>query len=353
MNKRIFPILILILALMLPIGVSATEPAPQQEKRMVGYYEIESIPESWNPLEELTAEAQLLLSLTADRLYILSNDGSTLAPSLAAELPVDVTAEFAGTCGIPAGATRGFAFRIQPDPAARWEDGEAVTAADLVFTINQLIDRKALNLNLANLEGFYGESEKPTETVISLREAGFLTAEEAVSAGFSALYVDTSGFWGLNSGWVSISDRTRLKDTAIPSGITEMYISGAYLYDRYLRSGASLSHYQAEFLGISAQPAYVQREDIGLIEEKDGFVLILQEPTTAGALALKLTELIPLRESKFASNYGTSAATYCASGPWKIASVADGMMELVPNGYYHGKIPGIEADLIHLKVIGT
>lgn len=351
MNKRIFPILILILALMLPIGVSATEPG--QEKQMVGYYEIESIPERWNPLEELTPEARLLLSLTADRLYILSPDGSTLAPSLAAQLPVDVTAEFAGTCGIPAGAERGFAFRIQPDPAARWEDGEAVTAADLVFTINQLIDRKALNLNLANLEGFYAEFEKPTDTVISLREAGFLTAEEAVSAGFSALYVDTEGFWGLNSGWVSVSDRTRLKDTAIPSGITEMYISGAYLYDRYLKSGASLSHYQAEFLGISAEPAYVQREDIGLIGEKDSFVLILEEPTTAEALALKLTELIPLRESKFASNYGTSAATYCASGPWKIASVADGMMELVPNGHYHGKIPGIEADLIHLKVIGT
>lgn len=353
MNKRIFPILILILALMLPIGVSATEPTAAPEKRIEGYYEIDSIPETWNPLEELTAAGELLLSLTADRLYFLSKDGSTLTPSLAAELPLDVTEEFAGTFNIPEGAKRGFAFRIQPDPAARWEDGAAVTAADLVFTLNQLIDRKALNFGLANLEGFYAEAEKPTETVIPLREAGFLTAEEAVSAGFSALYVDTNGFWGLNSGWVGISDRTRLKDTAIPSGITEMYISGAYLYDRYLRSGASLSHYQAEFLGISAEPAYIQREDIGLIEENGSLVLILEEPTTAEALALKLAELTPVRESKFASNYGTSAATYCASGPWKIGSIAEGVLELVPNEHYHGKFPGIEADLIHLKVIGT
>lgn len=351
MNKRIFPILILILALMLPIGVSATEPQP--EKRIEGYYEIEAIPESWNPLEELTPEAQLLLSLTADRLYILSNDGSTLTPSLAAELPQDVTAEFAGTFGIPGGAKRGYAFRVTPDTAARWEDGAAITSGDLVFTVNQLIDRNALGIGLANLEEYYAGAEQPAGDVISLRDAGFATLEEAQAAGHTAFYVDTEVFWGLSSGWVSVSDRTRLKDTAIPSGITEMYISGAYLYDRYLRSGATLSHYQGEFLGISAEPAYVQREDIGLIEEGGSLVLILEEPTTAEVLALKLAELIPLRESKFAGNYGTSAATYCASGPWKIAAVADGVMELVPNEYHHGKIPGIQADLIHLKEIGT
>lgn len=354
MNKRIFPILILILALMLPIGVSATEPAPQQEKRIEGYYEIESVPGSWNPMEELTGEAELLLSLTADRLYLLSPDGKTLTASLAAGLPQDVTGEFAGSYEIPSEAARGYAFRISVEPTARWEDGTPVTAGDLVFTLNQHIDRDTLGIDLANLQAFRSGSEKPGQEIISLRDAGFSGVEEAKAAGHTAFYVDTETFWGLTSGWVSIHDRTRLKDTAIPSGITEMYISGAYLYDRYLRSGTSQSRYQADFLGVSPEPTHVQREDIGLIEENDSsFVLLLDNPTTAEALALKLSAFVPLRESKFASNYATSPATYSSCGPWRIAAVAEDTVELVPNEFYHGKTAGIEADQIDLKVIGT
>lgn len=353
MNKRIFPILILILALMLPIGVSATE-SNVPEKRIEGYYEIESIPGSWNPMGEPTEEAQLLLSLTADRLYVLSADGKTLTASLAADLPQDVTAEFAGNYGIDENSSRGYAFRIVLDANARWEDGTPVTAGDLVFTLNQHIDRDTLGMELANLQAFRSGAEKPDGEIISLRDAGFSSIEAAERAGYTAFYVDTEVFWGLTSGWVSINDRTRLKDSAIPSGITEMYISGAYLYDRYLRSGSPLSRYQAEFVGISASSELVQREDIGLIAEHDSsFVLILEVPTTAEALALKLSSFIPLRESKFAADYATSTATYCSSGRWRIAAVTENTVELVPNEFYHGKTAGIEADRIYLKVIGT
>ena len=353
MNKRLFPILILILALMLPMGVSATETAGQ-EKRIEGYYEINAIPGSWNPLEECTPEAELLLSLTADRLYQLSADGKTLTASLAAELPRDVTAEFAGSYGIPTNAERGYAFRITVEPTACWEDGTAITAGDLVFTLNQLIDRQILDIPLANLEAFRTGAEKPNGEIVPLRDAGFSSLEGAEGAGYTCFYVDTGKFWGLDSGWVSITDRTRLKDTAIPSGITEMYISGAYLYDRYLRSGASLSHYQAEFVGICPSSELVRREDIGLAAENEGsFLLILDTPTTAEGLALKLGEMIPLRESKFAANYATSPATYWASGFWRIASVTAEAVELVPNEHYHGKQAGIEADRIYLKMIGT
>jgi ABC-type transport system substrate-binding protein len=352
MNKRIFPILILILALMLPVCVSATETAGQ-EKRIEGYYEIETLPGSWNPTAELTPEAELLLSLTADRLYLLSADGKELTASLAAGLPADVTAEFAGSYGIPATAERGYAFRIMPESTARWEDGAAVTAEDLVFTLNQLIDLQQLELPLANLEAFRSGAEKPSGDVISLREGGFSSVEAAEGAGYTGFYVDTGKFWGLDTGWVSIHDRTRLKDAAIPSGITEMYISGAYLYDRYLRSGASLSHYQDDFIGICPSSDLVRREDIGLICETGSFLLILQTPTTAEALALELAAVIPLRQDMYAANYATSSTTYCSSGPWRIASVTAEAVELVPNEYYHGKNAVIEADRIYLKMIGT
>ncbi len=353
MKKTILSALILVLALMLPLAVSATEHTAQ-DKRIEGYYNVDSLPNSWNPLEDGGETADLILSLTADRLYHLSSDGKTLTPSLAVELPWDVTAEYAGTFGIPEGAVRGYAFCIELEPQARWEDGKTITADDLLFTIHQLIDRNALGIALANLGGYYAQAEKPGDRVISLEEAGFTSREEAEEAGHTAFYVDTDRFWGLSSGWVSIQDRTRLKDTAIPSGITEMYVSGAYLYQRYLHSGARLSYLQPEFLGISAEPAWVEREDLGLIRlDESRFLMILENPTTAEFLALKLSRLIPLRESKFADNYATSAATYCSSGPWRIASVKDGMMELLPNEYHLGKTAGIQADLIRLVEIGS
>lgn len=353
MKKNILPVLLLILALLLPIGVSAAE-STQAPSRTEAFYNISSIPASWNPTGEISGEAELILNLTADRLYYLSADGQSLIPSLAAELPQDVTADYAGSYGIPQDAARGYAFQITLSPEARWENGNAVTAGDLLLTIHEHIDGRTLRLDLAGLTAFYEGWQKETEEIISLKDAGFSSRKEAEEQGHTAFYVDTSRFWGLDSGWVSISDRTRLKDAAIPSGVTEMYVSGAYLYSRYLTDDAELSRYQSRFLGVSAVPAYVTREDIGIFAPDDAtLVLILESPTTAEALALKLRDLIPVPQSKYADNYATSPATYTSCGPYRILSVNDGVMELAPNPHYGGKNPVFRADLLRLTEIGT
>lgn len=353
MKKNILPVLLLILALLLPLGVSAAETMPP-DSRTEAFYNISAIPFSWNPTGEISGEAELILNLTADRLYYLSADGQTLIPSLAAELPQDVTAEFAGSYGIPQGAARGYAFRIDLFPEARWENGASVTAADFLMSVQERIDSRMLGLALAGLTDFYEGREKVTDGIISLKDAGFSSRKEAEEQGHTAFYVDTSRFWGLDSGWVSISDRTRLKDAAIPSGVTEMYVSGAYLYSRYLADDAALSRYQSRFLGVSAEPAYVTREDIGIFAPDDvTLILILETPTTAEALALKLRDLIPVPRSKFAENYATSPSTYTACGPYRIVSVKDGVMELAPNPHYAGQNPVFRADVLRLTEIGA
>lgn len=345
MKKRKLLALILVFALALPVAVSAAE----LPKRIEAVHQMKSLPESWNPLAELSAEAELILSLTTDRLYVLSPDGQTLTPSLAAEMPEDVTAAYAGSYSIPDGSLRGYAFRIELEPEAAWEDGAPITADDHLFTIHQLIDAHMLGLDLANLSSFYENVEKTTDNIVSLVEAGFGSVEEAREAGRTEFYVDTSHFWGLDTGWKSISDRERLKDAAIPSGITEMYVSGAYLYDRYLRTGASQSVFQTEFVGVSAEAAYVTREDIGLIrEDAHSLVLILEEPVTAGTLALKLSGLTLLREDLFGEDYATSAATYSACGPYRIVSAENGEILLEPNPHWLGRTETVEADIIRL-----
>ena len=346
MNRKILPILLLILALALPMAAAATE-----ETRIEAYYHMDSLPECWDPTERRTKETDLILQLTADRLYNLSPDGSSLIPSLASDLPQDVTAEYAGSYGIPQSASRGYAFLVTISPYARWENGNPITSGDYLTAINRHIDERTLGVELYNLSNYYEGAEKAPEQIISLSQAGFSSMTEAMEQGYTAFYVDTTRFWGLDSGWVSIHDRTRLKDAAIPSGITEMYVSGAYLYSRYLTAGASI---QSRYLGIAQEYAPVTREDIGLLAPDDSsFLLILQRPTTGEALALKLLDLIPVPQNKYAGNYATSPATYLSCGPFRIVSIKDGVMELVPNSNYGGTAPQFQADVIRLLEIGT
>lgn len=346
MKKRVLPVLILLLCLLLPVMAAAAESdAPRTE----ALHELGTIPGCWSPLAEQTPETELILNLTADRLYDLSADGAALLPSMAAALPRDVTAQYAGSFGIPSGAQRGYAFAIDLEPEARWEDGTLITAEDWLFTLNVWIDQGAPGLDLANLEDFYCRNQKATENVVSLMDAGFSSVEEAEAAGYTLFYVDTAHFWGLNDGWRSVSDGTRLKDSAIPSGVTEMYVSGAYLYDRYLRTGASQSVFQTEFVGISAEPEFVTLADVGMVQEDiHRFVLILENPTTATTLALQLRNLTLLRRSLFGADYATSPKTYSATGPYRIVSMDAREMVLEPNPHWLGKTDAPEAELIRL-----
>lgn len=332
--------LALILALTLPVAAQELPP------KVHGIYELDALPESWNPLEELTAEGELLLELTMDRLYLLSPDGQTLTPSLAENLPEDVSAQY--------GLADSLAYRIALRPGSCWEDGDPITADDLIFAIHRLIDCNVLGLNLSGLQDYYYAREKVSSDIVSLDEAGFATVEEAESAGHSRFYVDVGHFWGLDAGWVSADDRTRIRDEAIPTGITEMYVSGAYLYDRYLQPGASQSFFQSRFVGVARNAALTERGDIGIIRESgSSLVLIFDSPVSARYLALKLSRLPILPEKLYADNYGTSQASYRACGPYRIASVSDSGIVLVPNVRYQGAITGFEAEQIILKRIGT
>lgn len=342
--------LILILALLLPAAVSATGSDAALNPRIEASRNMESMPDHWNPMKDLSDEAQLILDLTASGLYSLSSDGKALVPNLAEAMPEDATAEFTGTYGIPAGATRGYAFRIGLDPEARWEDGSPVTSRDFAFTFRQLIENKAFPLELAMVQEYYSGAQKGTGDIVSLRDAGFGSVEEAENAGYSLFYVDTGRFWGLDAGWVSVGDYTRLKDSAIPSGVTEMYVSGAYLYDRYLRTGSETDRFQQQFVGICSGTERVTREDIGLIEEEGSLVLILRRPAAAEYVALQLSTLLPVRESIYADNYATSAKSYRSCGPYRILSATEEAILLEPNPYWTGKTQVFRADLIRLEI---
>ncbi len=74
--------------------------------------------------------------------------GYTIIPEMAASLPVDVTEQVKAEhpeFGIPESATAGFAYTIDLNPDAVWEDGTPINADTYVESMKRLLDSKLLN----------------------------------------------------------------------------------------------------------------------------------------------------------------------------------------------------------------
>jgi ABC-type transport system substrate-binding protein len=337
--KRFMALLCLLL-MILALPVSATEPAatemPVLSPRIVGVWNLSGLPDNWNPLEVRNGDQEAILSLTAEPLYRLGYDGS-VESAQAAALPVDVTAEFAGTYEIPEYAGRGYAFAIELRAGAFWEDGKALTAADWSYTVEMLLAKEKFPLALANHRAFLRGDTHPAQKIVSLMDAGFDSVAQAQEAGIRDFYVDTTYFWGLDTGWRRTTDRTRLFDAAIPSGCEEMYVTAAYLYRQYLSDTGSENMFQSEFVGIPVESGEaLTMDDVGLLVQDNRLILILQEPATATHVALALSGLYPVPQGTDAGQYG-SASAYRSCGPYRIESMTNTEIILVPNPHWTGE----------------
>ena len=317
------------LAMVLSLVLLALPVAAAEEVAMPPIYvavaNLPGIPENWDPLGAESAGKQELLELISEPLFRLEE--GVPVPAQAAQLPVDVTAEFAGTYNIPVNAARGYAFAITLREGAAWETGDPVTVADWYFVMEELLKRDIFPLELANYWAYLRGDTLPAEEIVSLRDAGFSSAMEAEAAGYSDFYVETETFWGLDGGgWYRITDKTRLFDSSIPSGCEEMFVTPAYLYRRYLADGP-LSIFQTEFVGIPAvEGQKLTWDQIGLVAEEERLVLILQEPSTPEFVALSLMGLYPVEAGSYD---GTAAVPAC--GRYRVTEVTETEILLEPN----------------------
>lgn len=74
--------------------------------------------------------------------------GYKIIPEMATSFPVDVTEKVKAEhpeFGIPESATKGFAYTIDLNPNAVWENGEKITADDYVYSMKRLLDPELLN----------------------------------------------------------------------------------------------------------------------------------------------------------------------------------------------------------------
>ncbi len=102
----------------------------------------------WSTHTWETADDRAILDYISSEFYTfkLNSDrtGWSIIPVLAADYPVDVTADYVGKYGINAGE-KGKAWKIAIDPAACWEDGTPIDAQYLLYSYKELLNPKMLN----------------------------------------------------------------------------------------------------------------------------------------------------------------------------------------------------------------
>lgn len=263
-------------------------------------------------------EEEAIRNLTTPGLYDIA-DGAVVAKT--AQLPVDVTADYRGSYGIPEDADRGYAFRILLNDAF-WNDGSALTAQDFYSAIEQQPEQYRWIAGVTELcQGW----ERESTNIISLKEAEFSCVEDAKNQGYHRFYVNTGEFWGLDTPWVSASSRERLRDEAMLSGALEGFVTGAYLYASYLAEGRDYAYWQADYVGITAEPENrMTMDDVGiLVTGEKSLVIVTAQPTTGTVLAGKLMDLLPAGDGAY--------------GPYYVRSVSDAAIVLEENPFWPGE----------------
>lgn len=118
---------------------------------------------NWNPHTYQTADDAYPVDTARIRIglyYLIFNDelhpvegkepftGYVVLPEMAASLPVDVTEQVKAEhpeFGIPEDMTSGYAYTIDLNPDACWEDGTPINADTYVYSMQKLLDPKLLN----------------------------------------------------------------------------------------------------------------------------------------------------------------------------------------------------------------
>ena len=307
--------------------------ASASEAAVVAVQEMENLPTGWNPLTLDSPEAEFIQDLTGGGMYRVSHEDKFIKSDLAS-LGEDVTAEYAGTFGVPENAVRGYAYQIMLNTGACWDDGIPITADNWIYSVYMMLEsgNEAVQI-LANAASYRnGETHDPQ--MIALADAGYHSVAAAQEAGITDFYVDVEHYWGLGEGWRSITDITRLKDHAMTQGYGEIYVSAAWLYNRYLADERPYAYFQREFVGIAGEGTPLTLEDVGILKIGDyELVLILEEPETASSLAVKLAEFRLVREG---SSY-RSAEGSTSYGPYRVKEVTADGIRLEKNPNWWGK----------------
>ena len=147
---------------------------------------VNSLPTAWNIHTYQSNDATYILDYTEDSFYTFdySQDmsGFRIVPSMAKDYPVDVTANYVGEkWGIAAGE-KGRAYKIELRNDLKFDNGDAITAADFVESVKLLLNPDAANyradsvysgdLKIINAENYFKQGSYGSAGVIVSADFG-------------------------------------------------------------------------------------------------------------------------------------------------------------------------------------
>ena len=122
---------------------------------------VSTLATNWNPHTYENSDDSYPLDFIMTGLYsFIFNDelnpiegkdpyaGYVIVPEMAAAMPVDVTEDIKAKYpqfNIPADATSGYAYVIDLNPAAKWQDGTVINADTYIYSMKQLLDPTLMN----------------------------------------------------------------------------------------------------------------------------------------------------------------------------------------------------------------
>ena len=379
--KKIFA-LVLALCMLL----SCTAMAETEEATYTYNSAWSEFPTVWSPFQMQTATDGDMMDFLSDGFYAFdfneTNDGYVIEPAMAAEFPVDVSADYVGEqWGIAEGET-GRAWKITLRDNLAWQDGTPIKAEDFVKSAQYLLNPKAANyradsyysgqLIIANAQAYVNsgrtveKQENNTNIVrytmdnLTLGEDGVYVTEQgnpvyiAVNAPLSdwlsgntlKLYVDNYGESYFNmENWEAL---LALADEAGYAPLTEESKG-------FLASVISTSAWGEDENNVPDYLAYdyvnpeVAWEAVGFLATGENEItLVLDKALSGFYLHYNLTSSylvnLPLYESLivetdgvFSNAYGTSLETSMSYGPWMLESYqSDKEIHLVKNPYWYG-----------------
>ena len=282
-------------------------------------------------------------------------------PLLAASMPEDVTADYAGneTYGIAEDATEGYAYRITLREDAVWSDGTAITTADFEYTLQLYLDEVCSHKSdyfnsyaaLANareyLEDAYVCAYDSDDGYADVEDSALYFSMTQTNALFKTCSLqEYYAYYSQDKAALFIDDDNMNIYEALES------LVGDEEYVPLTNDIKELLVSLCKNYGVSNEEAYkrlcfYQDEENAITWESIGFVVeddytmtfILAKQVSQEELMSGLSDLLLVQKDTYEADpdaYGTSAEQYVSYGPYVIASYDEDGMVLEANESWFG-----------------
>ncbi len=352
-DRSMKKILSIVLALFLLTGTAAmAETAPAQPQYT--YDEaLADLPTNWNPHQyQTSADGDILDWLSSTFFtfdYNEAQDGYVLEPLMAADYPVDVTADYVGdTWGIKEGDTAR-AWKVTLRDGVQWQDGTPIVAGDYVTSAKLLLNPATQNhradtmysgnMVIVNAESYVKQGTNADTSIRAYMEIAGAADLEA----FFAAHGDDPGYVNWSSSFGDTYDFTAkawtgaAEDAVVDSGLT---LKDLYTFYTEGEGGtfitwadeATKKEWALDELFGKYQYPEMPFENVGVqaLNDKE-LVYILTKPLEGFYLYYSMTSTSLVNEALYTkcetttdgvyhNTYGTSADTTISFGPYILTS---------------------------------